>query len=985
MNKKFLSAILFGALMATSAGTFVSCKDYDDDIDAINKELTDVKSQIAALQAKVDAGKWITSANSTAEGVTITLSDGSTLKITNGKDGAQGAAGQNGADGKNGTVVTVNENGVLCLDGVETAIKVAEEAPAALPCVKVEDGKLMVLDADGKYAATGIEAGAVTAAKTNGVWTITVDGQEIVVPGSAALTSIAIQGEKDLTFSYGKVAKAKAWGWSEDGNKTFDEEMEAGFYTRLSKDVDVLLNPAEADGTAFSYTFKNSKGEAADVRFFGEARPSTAILTRAASANGLWTLPAAVTKFDAADINELRNELYLNFKQNDGKPYAMTLEAVDGLGNVSTRSDYEYTITLQQAAGGASIADMKGLEIGTVYYPTIVGPVFDYKIRVSKEAANLRLAKAFGVEVTEDGKGFSAANDAAVLNSIKFDYAYVTIAGAADNSKEFTVSFTDGMVVSENLRAEALEAPFNATLANTSFYATTNPGLAPSEIVEKLKTTTSKVFVLKHKYDLSTLYAGLSEDAKMLFNESINAATAELIGGEANVGENYNAANRNGLLEENIKWSYNSTKKEIEVRFYVSNNWKQPTTLADITNWVAYSNFQLNTAYQLNLSIPDAVTGEEIVKIELPFELTQPEMDAVGVTRNLEGEFSKWTTDSFGTNGHYCNVLYLFGSYDESKMYLPLYDAFNIWSKAPYTGKNLNPNAEYYTLTCDEYFNLEGIGNDIKMSDVQYSGTWKYTTFATWNGIKIFTDAVAAQDDEDATIHDKEVWTYVNTAFDFYGVYPATKAQLGSYGDNTATTAGFRMVFASTIQKSTMEMTEGVLVANAKTNDVFVSNDNVEATTMLGEEFVLFDGLYGGAVMERAYLNKERGFNEAQRPFAAVADYEISAKYVNNDEAITSVDAKPQTGTWNEDVTNGKYVIGAVDPTAKSVQVYSMPSMPEVAKSTTYPKGLEAQTAGLVIVLGDDIEDNQPVEITIKIKDTIGFYNELKVIAKKLN
>ena len=35
MNKKFLSAILFGALMVSSTGTFVSCKDYDDDIDEL--------------------------------------------------------------------------------------------------------------------------------------------------------------------------------------------------------------------------------------------------------------------------------------------------------------------------------------------------------------------------------------------------------------------------------------------------------------------------------------------------------------------------------------------------------------------------------------------------------------------------------------------------------------------------------------------------------------------------------------------------------------------------------------------------------------------------------------------------------------------------------------------------------------------------------------------------------------------------------------
>ncbi len=190
MNKKFLSAILFGALMVTSTGTFVSCKDYDEDIDSINKELTDIKSQLAALQTKVDAGKWITGVTTTANGVAITMSDGQTLNITNGKDGQNGkdgAAGAQGAAGKDGSVVEVKD-GVLCINGVATEIKVAKEAPAALPCVKVEDGKLMVLGADGKYAATGIEAGAVTAAKTNGVWTITVDGETITIPGGAAMS-----------------------------------------------------------------------------------------------------------------------------------------------------------------------------------------------------------------------------------------------------------------------------------------------------------------------------------------------------------------------------------------------------------------------------------------------------------------------------------------------------------------------------------------------------------------------------------------------------------------------------------------------------------------------------------------------------------------------------------------------------------------------------------------------------------------------------
>jgi len=61
MNKKFLSAILFGALMVTSTGTFVSCKDYDDDIDNLQEQINklatkeDMTSQIATLQAALTA------------------------------------------------------------------------------------------------------------------------------------------------------------------------------------------------------------------------------------------------------------------------------------------------------------------------------------------------------------------------------------------------------------------------------------------------------------------------------------------------------------------------------------------------------------------------------------------------------------------------------------------------------------------------------------------------------------------------------------------------------------------------------------------------------------------------------------------------------------------------------------------------------------------------------------------------------------------
>ena len=69
MNKKFLSAILFGAMLATSAGTFVSCKDYDDDIENLQSQInnlatkSDVEAKLSQLQVALDAAKAESSAN----------------------------------------------------------------------------------------------------------------------------------------------------------------------------------------------------------------------------------------------------------------------------------------------------------------------------------------------------------------------------------------------------------------------------------------------------------------------------------------------------------------------------------------------------------------------------------------------------------------------------------------------------------------------------------------------------------------------------------------------------------------------------------------------------------------------------------------------------------------------------------------------------------------------------------------------------------
>ena len=62
MKKKYLSALLFGALIAASTGTFTSCKDYDDDIKNLQEQVDGIKNDANAvtteeLNSAIEAAK----------------------------------------------------------------------------------------------------------------------------------------------------------------------------------------------------------------------------------------------------------------------------------------------------------------------------------------------------------------------------------------------------------------------------------------------------------------------------------------------------------------------------------------------------------------------------------------------------------------------------------------------------------------------------------------------------------------------------------------------------------------------------------------------------------------------------------------------------------------------------------------------------------------------------------------------------------------
>ncbi len=121
MNKRFINVLLVASLVSAASVGFTSCKDYDDDINNLQTQIDGIKVTIGELQEKIAGGAVITAVTPTADGINITLSDGKTYGLTNGKDGA------------NGTTWTIGTDGYWYKDGVKTDYKAigVDGAPGA--------------------------------------------------------------------------------------------------------------------------------------------------------------------------------------------------------------------------------------------------------------------------------------------------------------------------------------------------------------------------------------------------------------------------------------------------------------------------------------------------------------------------------------------------------------------------------------------------------------------------------------------------------------------------------------------------------------------------------------------------------------------------------------------------------------------------------------------------------------------------------------
>ena len=345
MNKKFLSAILFGALMVTSTGTFVSCKDYDDDIDEINGKIDKIETTLSELESKI-GDKGVSSVTFDEKTGVLTVVDGTgshtyTIKTT--------------APSVEKTVVTV--------DGKD--LKVDGKVIGQLgDTVEVKDNELYV---NGK--ATGIKVGkyAILENDADGMYTITLpdangemktiklpkatSGMMNVTANETTFTAKSIASTAPDGIAWGKADKAITWKGAK-GNIAKGQLL-LGRYT----EGEVTVVPSSYNLGAQTLKLVASDGSAAPVTVTATANNDLIYGERAASANGNWTV--AITMDETVTADNIATAFATEVEsQAKNVKYALSVN-----GDLVT--GYEFVIDTDETAETTALAATK-IKVGGV-------------------------------------------------------------------------------------------------------------------------------------------------------------------------------------------------------------------------------------------------------------------------------------------------------------------------------------------------------------------------------------------------------------------------------------------------------------------------------------------------------------------------------------------------------------------------------------------------------------------------------------------
>ena len=689
MNKKFLSAILFGALMVTSTGTFVSCKDYDDDIDEINGKIDKIETTLSELESKI-GDKGVSSVTFDEKTGVLTVVDGTgshtyTIKTT--------------APSVEKTVVTV--------DGKD--LKVDGKVIGQLgDTVEVKDNELYV---NGK--ATGIKVGkyAILENDADGMYTITLpdangemktiklpkatSGMMSVTANEATFTAKSIASSAPDGIAWGKADKAITWKGAK-GNIAKGQLL-LGRYT----EGEVTVVPSSYNLGAQTLKLVASDGSAAPVTVTATANNDLIYGERAASANGNWTV--AITMDETVTADNIATAFATEVEsQAKNVKYALSVN-----GDLVT--GYEFVIDTDETAETTALEATK-IKVGGV------NGTDDAK-NASGTALTISDFKLGTNEIIIEDK------DASNADAHKVYDAYLEI-GDIDKAGRYGVT-VNGMKITAADKAAKQEIPFivhilDVTGAETKQYIKVTFVAATIED-EPIADQTYKLMPEKNfVIDLGNTFTGLTDEQADKVQGNITWATD---------GNFF----KEDITESNVTYYTDAAcKKQVT-------DLSKAATIKTI-KYAKIADSEIATApkagaTKLTITLSDdAAAGNEIKKVSANYTITLPSFDELAVvnTNALWNEAGTTLTARMGYSSNATLSLAKAYTVKDGVKGLAIGDIEYV---ATYTTND--GDVTKLTVTAGEIADAGGLIVDNKV---------KYNTLAATASIELATDLTVSKD-----------------------------------------------------------------------------------------------------------------------------------------------------------------------------------------------------------------------------------------------
>ena len=458
MRKKYLSALLFGALLFASAGTFTSCKDYDDDINNLSQRIDQVASDLNDLKTKVDALGGYVENVSFADGVLSVTTGGNTVTYN-----IPDKTGVNEV-----TLALEGNNLVLTVDGTATTIELPAAESGEIPEIEVIDG-ILYINGEAQDLKVDVESNVTIIESTipgNETYTVMVNGEEVTFAKAFADVRISLTGKGTGYFteigadetsnpSYGihwaRATKDIAW----DGPK--GNIASGTLVVGQTTAAEVTVRPINFD-------LKAHENELTLVSSTGVVAPAKVVVYKSQDNGPLHSgSRAADITYDDVKQGDYVLGIQLNSDLTD-RQVIESFATADGNHNIkyalaldgTVVTDYNFVIDTQLKADTQTKCDdvdpdkfviggkgnwtgtvLQGIPTGTHQMTYLDGRIYDMKVELDPSSESD--AAVYGVTINEDGTITAGAN--AADRDFKLQVTLIDVNGNISETKVVRVYF----------------------------------------------------------------------------------------------------------------------------------------------------------------------------------------------------------------------------------------------------------------------------------------------------------------------------------------------------------------------------------------------------------------------------------------------------------------------------------------------------------------------------------------------------------------